>query len=48
MSSSVFQTHTYGGMWVKMVPRVHLATGLGPLMEADAGSLTEHTSHALL
>lgn len=44
MSSSVFQTHTYGGMWVKMVP----ATGLGPLMEADAGSLTAHTSHALL
>lgn len=30
-------------MWIKMMARVLPNTGLGPLMEADAGSLTEHT-----
>ena len=30
-------------LWVKVVAQVRPATGLGPLMEADLGSLTTHT-----
>jgi hypothetical protein len=34
-----------GNVWVKMVARVWPTTGIGPLVEADTGSLTAH-AHA--